>query len=158
MVFAEMLRKISLVFLCAGALALGGCGLVRRESTPGPSAAAVAGRIPLDPEVSPVSFRWLSSEAVLVRAKIGNRVLAGFGNYVCRVAARSSRAHLEIWDNEDAWKRAADARDDIEQELPNKRAEYIKESEVVNRYTVFDRKGAVVYQRDFRAWPLTSLD
>ena len=133
---------------------------MHRESTPGLSATAVAGRIPLDPEVSPVSFRWLSSEAVLVRAKIGNRVLAGFGNYVCRVAARRSIAHLEIWDDENAWKRAADARDDIEQDLPNKRAEYIKESEpeVVNRYTVFDRRGAVVYQRDFRAWPLTSLD
>lgn len=155
-----MLRKISLIFLCASAFALGGCGLVRRESTPGPPVTVVAGRIPLDQEISPVSFRWLSSEAVLVRAKIGNRVLAGFGNYVCRVAARNSRAHLEIWDDENAWKRAADGRDDVEQELPNKRAEYLKESEpeVVNRYTIFDRRGAVVYQRDFRAWPLTSLD
>ncbi len=155
-----MLRKISLVFLVASVLAAAGCGLANKKAPPPPSMAAVTDQIPLDLEISPVSFRWLSSEAVLVPTKTGSRALAGFGNYVCRAAGKSPKAHLEIWDDEQAWKRITGGNDDIEEELAHKRAEYLKEAdpEVVNRFMVFDRKGAILYQRDFRAWPLTSLD
>lgn len=151
------MRKFGFISVMAIAIGLGGCSLLPRKPAPQPSAVTLE-RLPLDLAVSPVPFRWLSPEAILVSPKTGKRALAGFGNYVCRVADRSPKAHLEVWDDEGAWKRSASGQDD--QELSRKRAEYLKEpgNESVNRFAVFNRKGEVIYQRDFQAWPLTSMD
>ena len=118
-------------------------------------------RVALDPGVSPVPFRWLADDAVVVAAKTGTRRLAGFGNYVSRSAQKLSEARLSVWDDEAAWKLAAQGDPGDDEILSHKRAEYVKDlspPDPVDRYLVFNRDGTVDYQRDFRSWPLTSTD
>lgn len=147
------------------AVAAAGCRADRAAAPsvpPSPSAAAAAPwpRLALDPEASPVDFHWLSDTAVLVNPKKGARGLAALGNYVARAAAAVARARLAVWDDAAAWKRYAAGEETDPEVLAHKRAEYVKDggAEPVDRYLVFDRRGNVVYQRDFRAWPLGDFD
>jgi len=106
-------------------------------------------------------FRWLADDAVLVAPTLGERKLAGFGNYVARVAQKQEQAQLSVWDDEQAWKLATSGRGNADEVLMHRRAEYLKDdslSEPVDRFVVFNREGEVIYQRDFRSWPLTELD
>jgi hypothetical protein len=117
-------------------------------------------RISLDPELSPVPFRWLADDAVLVTPDVGERKLALFGNYVERAALDLPRARLTVWDDESAWKLAGDGEGSPEA-VAHKRAEYVKDpsaAEAVELYVVFGRSGKLVYQRDFRSYPLSELD
>jgi len=137
-----------------------GCSASARPSPATGAKAAAIARLKLDPELSPVAFRWLSDDAVLVSSDVGQRKLAAFGNYVERAARSVDRARLSVWDDESAWKTAGAAHDG-DAALVHKRAEYVKDTsppEPVERFLVFDRTGEVVYQRDFRGYPLTELD
>ena len=128
------------------------CASIRRDAPPA--------RLELDTELSPAPFRWLADDAVLVAPTLGERRLAGFGNYVARAALKQKRTRLSVWDDEQAWKVASSGRGNDEV-LAHRRAEYLKDpslSEPVDRFLVFSRDGEVVYQRDFRSWPLTDLD
>lgn len=155
-----MARPIRFPAALVAAALICACSSSQRPSplaTPRPQAPA---RLTLDPELSPVPFRWLADDAVLVAPKVGERKLASFGNYVGRAAQKLGRARLSVWDDEAAWKVAA-GHADGDEALAHKRAEYVKEAsppEPVDRYLVFSSKGEVVYQRDFRSWPLTELD
>jgi hypothetical protein len=125
-----------------------------------PAPAPIA-RLSLDAEASPLPFRWLADDAVLVAPTLGERKLAGFGNYVARAAQKQPQAQLSVWDDEEAWKIATSGRGNADEVLMHRRAEYLKDdslSEPVNRFLVFNREGGVIYQRDFRSWPLTELD
>ena len=118
-------------------------------------------KLSLDAELSPVAFRWLADDAVLVPPKVGNRKLAAFGNYVARAAQKVDRARLSVWDDEAAWKLASRKSGGSDAELAHKRAEFVKDvtgPDPVERYQVFDSAGDVGYQRDFRAYPITELD
>jgi hypothetical protein len=155
--------------LCSALLAMltaGACSLARRETAksvappPAPSPAQSA-RLPLDPELSPVKFRWLSPDAVFVAADIDPRDLAGFGNYIGRAASGRPQVELSVWDDEAAWLRANSAPASSEQALTHKRAEFVRDtsgSSPVDRFLVFSPAGEVLYQRDFRAYPLSELD
>ena len=124
-----------------------------------PVASAVP-RLKLDSEASPVPFHWLSDDAVIIGFEVGPRKLAAFGNYVDRAAQKVDRARLSVWDDEAAWK-ASSSSTEGDSELVHKRAEYVKDQsppDPVERFLVFDRMGEVVYQRDFRSYPLTDLD
>ncbi|MGH7897694.1 MAG: hypothetical protein ACREQQ_07060 [Candidatus Binatia bacterium] len=126
-----------------------------------PAAAITTNRLALDPVAAPLSFRWLADDAVLIDQNAPERKLAGFGNYVSRIAQSVSQTRVALWDDEAAWKRAAEGGDDPDQVLAHKRAEYVKDlspPEPVDRYLVFNREGMVEYQRDFRSWPLTDTD
>ena len=129
---------------------------------PEPPAAPAAARspIPLDPEGSPLPFRRLSDEAVLVDPAAGQRSLASLGNYIGRSARQLSRARLAVWNDEAAWRRSLEADEVAQSVFAHKRAEYLKEAgpTAVEEYQVFDRQGEVVYERDFRDWPLTGTD
>lgn len=106
-------------------------------------------------------FRWLADDAVLVAPTLGERKLAGFGNFVARAARRKNHMRLSVWDDEKAWKLASSGRDSDDEVLAHRRAEYLKDvspSESADRFLVFNRDGEVVYQRDFRSWPLSELD
>lgn len=153
--------------LCSALLAMltaGACSLARRETAksvapPPAPAPAQSARPPLDPELSPVKFRWLSPDAVLVAADIDPRDLAGFGNYIGRAASGRPQVQLSVWDDEAAWLRANSA--SSEQALTHKRAELVRDtsgSSPVDRFLVFSPAGEVLYQRDFRAYPLSELD
>ncbi|HSD10912.1 MAG TPA: hypothetical protein VLF14_08000 [Candidatus Binatia bacterium] len=131
------------------------CTTIRRGAPPAPV------RLELDPEVSPAPFRWLADDAVLVASTLGERKLAAFGNFVARAALKQEHARLSVWDDEQAWKLSSSGRTSGEQVPAHRRAEYLKDvavSEPVDRYLVFNRDGEVVYQRDFRSWPLSELD
>jgi len=130
------------------------CTSIRRD-------ASAPSRLELDPELSPAPFRWLADDAVLVAPTLGERKLAGFGNFVARAARRRDQARLSVWDDEKAWKLASSGRDSDDEVLAHRRAEYLKDvspSESADRFLVFNRDGEVVYQRDFRSWPLSELD
>ncbi len=140
--------------------AAGACSSPRHPSRAATLQAQPAPRLSLDPELSPVPFRWLAADAVLVEPKVGERKLASFGNYVRRAAQQLEHARLSVWDDEAAWKLAG-TQIDGEQALAHRRADYVKESslpEPADRYLVFRSNGELVYQRDFRSWPLTDLD
>jgi hypothetical protein len=117
-------------------------------------------RIPLQTEVSPLSFRWLSDHAVLVAPETGSRELASFGNYVDRSALGVARAHLAVWDDEEAWHLSREAQGTEPAPLVHKRAQFLKDAEPapVEEFTVFDSDGSIVYERNFRDWPLTATD
>jgi hypothetical protein len=145
-----------LVFLSA-------CSSARRAA---PTAAAKmppavpAPRLSLDPDSSPVAFRWLAEDALLVAADVGPRKLAVFGNYLDRAALKVQRTRIAIWDDESAWRAnsADSAPDDF---IEHKRAIYLKDPsspDPVERFLVFGKSGSVVYERDFRSYPLTELD
>lgn len=145
----------------AGLIVLAGCssrsatGSLPVLSRPEPAT------LTLDAELSPVTFRWLAQDAVLVPAKVGERKLAAFGNYIGRAAGKLERARVSVWDDEAAWKLASTKSTAPEDALAHKRAEFVKESagpDPVERYMVFDSSGQIVYQRDFRSYPLTDLD
>src|SRR5262245_209185 len=134
------------------------CSAIRRAA---PAPPAPTARLSLDAEASPLPFRWLADDAVLVAPALGERKLAGFGNYVARAAQKQERAQLSVWDDEQAWKLANSGRENGDDVLAHRRAEYLKDdslSEPVDRFLVFSREGDVIYQRDFRSWPLTELD
>jgi hypothetical protein len=143
-------------------LVVAGCSpSVRTTAAKPPSRAIATPRLKLDPEASSVKFRWLADDAVLVSADVGQRTLAGFGNYVERAAQKLERARLSVWDDEAAWKLAASGNPEGSQGIAHKRAEYVKDPsqpDPVERFLVFGRQGEVLYERDFRSYPLTELD
>jgi hypothetical protein len=148
------------VMVMASLLSICGCASARRSASPELGQRSATARISLDPELSPVPFRWLADDVVLVNPNVGERKLAVFGNYVERAALPLPRARLSVWDDESAWKLAA-GRDDGAEALAHKRAEYVKDPsapEAVERYIVLGRRGELVYQRDFRSYPLNELD
>jgi hypothetical protein len=153
-------RRIAGVFVGALLLSVTGCSSSMRPSQARPSTTASIPRLKLDPELSPVPFSWLSDDAVLVSSDVGQRKLAAFGNYVERAAQKVERGRLSVWDDEGAWKTSS-AGQEGDAALVHKRAEYVKDTsppDAVERFLVFDRTGEVVYQRDFRSYPLTELD
>jgi hypothetical protein len=134
---------------------------VRPQTTkPSPVTSAIP-RLKLDPEASPLAFRWLADDAVLVSPDVGQRKLAGLGNYVDRAAQKVERARLSVWDDEAAWKTATSEGSQVTEAVAHKRAVYLKDPsppDPVERFLVFGRDGTVVYERDFRSYPLTELD
>jgi hypothetical protein len=150
-------------FLAVTLLAfLSACSSARRAA---PTAAKApspvpAPRLALDPEISPVAFRWLADDALLVAADVGPRKLAVFGNYLDRAALKVERTRIAVWDDESAW-RANSADTASDGFIEHKRAIYLKDPsspDPVERFLVFGRSGTVVYERDFRSYPLTELD
>lgn len=140
---------------------LSACSYARR---PAPQAAAKAPpqppRLALDPESSPVAFRWLADDALLVTPEVGPRKLAVFGNYLERAALKVEHARIAVWDDEDAW-RASSRNAGAGEFIEHKRALYLKSPappDAVERFLVFGKSGSVVYERDFREYPLTELD
>ena len=98
---------------------------------------------------------------MLVSADVGQRKLAGFGNYVERAALKVERARLSVWDDEAAWKLAAAGNPEGSQAIAHKRAEFVKDPsqpDPVERFLVFGGQGDTLYERDFRSYPLTELD
>jgi hypothetical protein len=140
---------------------LSACSSARR---PAPPAAAKAlpppARLALDPEISPVAFRWLADDALLVTPEVGPRKLAAFGNYLERAGLKVDHARIAVWDDEDAWrKNSSEAHPGAFVE--HKRALYLRNPsppDPVGRFTVFGKSGSVVYERDFREYPLSELD
>jgi hypothetical protein len=131
------------------------CASIRRGAPPAPV------HLELDPEISPVPFQWLADDAVLVAPTLGERKLAGFGNFVARAALKQEHVQISVWDDEQAWKRFRSGRATDDEVLAHRRAEYLKDgsrSEPTDRFVVFNRNGEVIYQRDFRSWPLSELD
>jgi hypothetical protein len=152
--------KPSIIAVAALAL-LSACSSARR---PAPPAAAKPPpqpeRLALDPEISPVVFRWLADDAVLVTPEVGPRKLAVFGNYLERAGLKVEHARVAVWDDENAWRASARSADAGEF-IVHKRALYLKSPappEAVERFLVFGEGGSVVYERDFREYPLTELD
>ena len=145
----------------AVALIVVGCATSRPPSAPTPPVAAAAPRLDLDPSLSPVVFRWLDEDVVLVAPDVGNRKLAAFGNYVERAARKRERARLAVWDDESAWQTAHPGEGDSEGLLAHTRALFVKNTagpSPVDHYTTFGANGEIVYERDFRTYPLTELD
>jgi hypothetical protein len=145
----------------AAALFLIGCATSRPSSAPSPPVVATTPRLDLDPSVSPVEFRWIGDDVVLVAPDVGNRKLAAFGNYVERAAKNRERVRLAVWDDEAAWKTAHQTASDSEGLLAHKRALFVKNvaaSPPVDHYTTFGPDGEIVYERDFRTYPLSELD
>lgn len=98
---------------------------------------------------------------MLVPPATGKRKLAAFGNYVARAAKGIARSNLSLWDDEQAWTLATAGKGGDDEVLAHRRAEFVKDTgaaEPVEHFLVFSREGEVIYQRDFRSWPLTELD
>jgi hypothetical protein len=142
---------------------LSACSSVWRAAPPAAAKApspVPTPRLTLDPEIAPVAFRWLADDALLVAADVGPRKLAVFGNYLDRAALKVERTRIAIWDDESAW-RANSAETASDGFIEHKRAIYLKDPsspDPVERFLVFGKSGAVVYERDFRSYPLTELD
>ncbi|MGH7860589.1 MAG: hypothetical protein ACREQY_24935, partial [Candidatus Binatia bacterium] len=96
---------------------------------------------------------------VLLEGEAGKRSLADFGNFIGRSARTVRFARVSVWDDEEAWRRSLSA-EPTEEVLSHKRAEYLKDSEPapVEEFTVFSPSGEVIYERDFRDYPLTDTD
>jgi hypothetical protein len=148
--------------LAVAALALlSACSSARRPAQP--AAAPVptpSARLALDPELSPVPFRWLADDALLVTPEVGPRKLALFGNYLERAGLKVERTRIAIWDDEAAW-RASSRNASGDEFIEHKRALYLRNPsppDPVERFLVFDKSGSVVYERDFRSYPLSELD
>jgi hypothetical protein len=145
----------------AAALLVIGCATSRPSSRPSQPVVAAPPRLDLDPSVSPVEFRWIGDDVVLVAPDVGNRKLAAFGNYVERAAKHRERVRLAVWDDEEAWKTAQQSANETEGVLAHKRALFVKNTagpSPVDHYTTFGPNGEIVYERDFRTYPLTELD
>jgi hypothetical protein len=140
---------------------LSACSTARPPTSPAAAKAPPQPeRLALDPEISPVAFRWLADDALLVTPEVGTRKLAVFGNYLERAALKVEHARVAVWDDEEAW-RASTRNPDANEFIAHKRALYLKSPtppEPVEQYMVFDKSGSVVYERDFREYPLTELD
>jgi hypothetical protein len=135
------------------------CSSARRSVSP-KAPSPPAPRLALDSEIAPVPFRWLADDALLVASDVGPRKLALFGNYLDRSALKVEHARIAVWDDEGAW-RAHSADREPEGFIAHKRALYLKDpspSDPVERFWVFDKSGDVVYERDFRSYPLSELD
>ncbi|MGH7804176.1 MAG: hypothetical protein ACREQJ_07490, partial [Candidatus Binatia bacterium] len=146
------------------ALALAACDPQNAKAPqPTPATAAAAAlatpegpRLPIDPQTSPVEFQWLASDSVLVAPEVAKRDLAEFGNYLSRAAKSSPEAELSVYTDAEAWQ--ADQAEP-QREVP-KRAEYEKHAgaNAIERFAVLDADGNVVYERDFRNYPLAKED
>ena len=77
-----------------------------------------------------------------------------------RAALKVERTRIAVWDDESAW-RANSADTASDGFIEHKRAIYLKDPsspDPVERFLVFGKSGTVVYERDFRSYPLTELD
>jgi len=75
-------------------------------------------------------------------------------------ALKVERTRIAVWDDEGAW-RANSADTASDGFIEHKRALYLKDPsspDPVERFLVFGKGGSVVYERDFRSYPLTELD
>ena len=151
-------------FIAVALLALlSACSSARRAALPAAAKApssVPAPRLALDPEIAPIAFRWLADDALLVASDVGPRKLAVFGNYLDRAALKVERTRIAVWDDESAW-RANSGQSAPDVFIEHKRAIYLKDPsspDPVERFLVFGKSGAVVYERDFRSYPLTELD
>jgi hypothetical protein len=140
------------------ALAMPGCSLL---PPPAPSRAATAPtppseRLPIDPQVSPVSFQWLAADAILVKPETTTRTLAALGNAIARAAESRPSVRLSVYDDAEGWQ--ADEAEPAR--VVPRRAEYEKRSEgdPIERFVVFDKDGGTLYERDFRDYPLGPTD
>ena len=153
-------RQLSIAAVVVVAVA-SACSSARRPPPqPAAQAPSPSARLALDPEISPVAFRWLADDALLVTPDVGPRKLAAFGNYLDRAALKAERAHIAVWDDEAAW-RATSGGADLDEFIAHKRALYRKSPsppDPVERFVVFGKTGGVVYERDFRSYPLSELD
>jgi hypothetical protein len=140
-------------------LALAACARPGRAPSSPPPPTAPAPRLTLDLDVAPVAFRELADDALLIDASTGPRRLADFGNYLDRMAKAVPSARFDVWDDEEAWRRSRDGGGSKTADA-HQRALFVKQPapDPVERYVVFDAAGEVVYQRDFRSWPLGELD
>lgn len=153
--------RIEAGFLIAVALLLAGCTAGRRPSPAPALPRETEARLALDPSLSPVEFRWLSDDTVLVAPSVGKRKLASFGNYLERAARKRERVRLAVWDDEAAWNSSREASTETEEILAHKRALYVKNMggpAPVDHYRTFGTSGEIVYERDFRTWPLSETD
>jgi hypothetical protein len=158
---SSRLRLATLAALVGAIVATSGCAGARRSSPGNVARPSSPPRLVLDAELSPIPFRWLADDAVLVDPSIGPRKLAAFGNYVERAARKVERARLAVWDDESAWKADGERPDGGADTPTHRRADFTKEPsepEPVDRYVVFGSRGELVYQRDFRSYPLSELD
>jgi hypothetical protein len=110
-------------------------------------------RLAIDPQTSPLEFQWLANDSVLVAPEAAKRELADFGNYVSRAAKGVADAELSIYTDAEAWQQD---QAEPQRNVP-KRAEYEKHAGI-ERFAVLDADGNVVYERDFRNYPLTKED
>ena len=143
-------------------LVLGLAGCERQSAkapqpTPATTATAPATpegpRLAIDPQTSPLEFQWLANDSVLVAPEAAKRELADFGNYVSRAAKGVADAELSVYTDAEAWQQD---QEEPQREVP-KRAEFEKHAGI-ERFAVLDADGNVVYERDFRNYPLTKED
>src|SRR5262249_39387536 len=67
---------------------------------------------------------------------------------------------LAVWDDEAAWK-ASHSKTESEELLGHKRAVYVKNMggpSPVDQYTTFGPSGEILYERDFRTYPLGATE
>lgn len=158
-------RPLAVLSLLAAALSLGSaCKSSNESAAPAPSpsaaaagaAAAPTGRLPLEPQTSPVSFQWLAADAILVAPETTTRDLAELGNAIARAAEGRKQARIDVYDDAEGWEadHAEPAR------VIPRRAEYVKEdgAQAGERFVVFDKEGSAAYERNFRDYPITSTD
>lgn len=125
-------------------------------ASPSTAPAAPAGRLPIDPQVSPVSFQWLAPDAILVAPETSTRKLAALGNVIARAAESRPSVRLAIYDDAEGWQ----AEEAEPARVVPRRAEYEKRSDAdpVERFVVFGKDGNALYERDFRDYPLGPTD
>ena len=153
------LRSVALSLLLAAAVFTAACSVAPRPAPALPT--KTAERLKLDPSLSPVPFRWLGDDALLVQPDVGKRKLASLGNYLEKAASNRDQVWIAVWDDEAAWKQARQGKEDDASVLTHKRAIYVKspsQPAPVKHYTTFDKKGEIVYERDFLAYPLSEHD
>jgi hypothetical protein len=139
---------------------LAGCSTAPRVTAPPPANEPVP-QLALAADLSPIPFRWIGDDAIAIAPGVGKRKLASFGNFVQRSARKIPRVRLAVWDDEAAWKLDRDGQSDDPEVLSHKRALYVKNTagpEPVEHYATFGRSGEILYERDFRTYPLTELD
>ena len=152
-------RSVALSLLLSAVVFAAACS-VRPQPAPA-LPKTTAERLKLDPSLSPVPFRWLGDDALLVKPDVGKRKLAALGNYLEKAASNRDQVWIAVWDDEAAWKRARDGGEEDASVLAHKRALYVKspsQPAPVKHYTTFDKKGDIVYERDFLAYPLSDND
>lgn len=138
-------------------LPLAACSLMPEalRSAPAVVAAPSTGLV-LDPEASPLAFRRLRADALLVSPNADARELAELGNYIAAAAEPLASAHIVVYSSAEPWK-------DHEAPEPIERrpaAEYRKTpgQDGIDRFVVFAADGGEEYQRNFRDWPLAKGD
>jgi len=152
---------MAVVPLLGVALVVAACATGRRPAPAPTVPKETEERLALDPSLSPLAFRWLSDDTVLIAPETGKRKLAGFGNYLERSAKKRERVRLAVWDDEGAWKAAREGTTESEEMLGHKRALYVKNTggpSPVDHYATFGRSGEILYERDFRTYPLSETD